>query len=255
MQFPGPVHQEGRWRRYVAQAIDQGAHLRGQLAQRPQPLRQVCLLRELLLSTGQAAAQSIQQHLDSIRSCGILQVGTGRLPLLLEQPERIHETGQGSRSRSRFVQLLQQSLFQGQQAGEQVAAIDRGDVTRGQHLQRGRVVPVQEMPPVPGQARQRLQRVLDALEQLGQREIAQVMGRQGGEQVQPDIGGRGPMGHFPFGSFLEIVRRQEVVLRGDELFKEAPGLACRQAECLPLLLVQLLHLDLPRQTHPPGHQG
>ncbi len=52
---------------------------------------------------------------------------------------------------------------------------------------------------------------------------AEIMGRQDREQIKPDIGGRGAMGDDRLRFFLEIIRRQHVVFRPDELLEEFPG--------------------------------
>ncbi|MOA29424.1 hypothetical protein D3C78_1504360 [compost metagenome] len=70
----------------------------------------------------------------------------------------------------------------------QVAAVDAGDITRVQRLQRASVVPVVQMAAVVFHAVQSIERQLDTPQCFTERQIAEVIGSKVGQQRQPDIG-------------------------------------------------------------------
>ena len=65
-----------------------------------------------------------------------------------------------------------------QQIRRQISAIDRRNIARMQRGKRPRVVPIEEMPAIALQSRQRVKRALRALEQLRRRAVAEVVGGQ-----------------------------------------------------------------------------
>ena len=111
-----------------------------------------------------------------------------------------------------------------QQAGE-VAAVDGRHVGRRQDLQRPGVVPVQQVPAVARQALDRVQRGLQAAGQLPGTDPAELAGAAHRQQVQADIGRRGPVGDGRLRDQLQVVRRQVVVLGTDAALEEAPGVS------------------------------
>ena len=139
----------------------------------------------------------------------------------------------------------------------QIAAIDRGDVARVERAQVGRVVPVVEMPPETRELCHLRKRRLQPVDHLRGADPAEVAGADDGEQIEADIGRRGPMGQDGVRVLLEVVGRQHVICGGDETLEEAP--------CQPGGLAQDLRLRTgdrralagqPRLADPPGkHRG
>src|SRR6266567_3640521 len=72
------------------------------------------------------------------------------------------------------------------------------------------------------QAAHRCERCFQALDSLGRPGPSEVTGADCGEKIEPDIGGRGPMGEYWRWVFLEIVGRQHVVRHRDESLEVAP---------------------------------
>ncbi|MCY1303784.1 hypothetical protein D9M70_535090 [compost metagenome] len=112
----------------------------------------------------------------------------------------------------------------------QVAAVDRRNVGRMQRLQALCLVPVVEVAPVARQLAHCSERRFHALDRLGGAGPAEVARSDGRQQVEPDIGWRGPVRHDGSGCLLEVVGWQHVVRRRDEGFEEAPGAACGEAQ-------------------------
>ena len=86
-------------------------------------------------------------------------------------------------------------------------------------------MPVVQMAAIARHPQDGLQRLVQTGGGLGGPDPAHVMRHRHGKKVQPDIGGRGAVGHLRARGFLEIVGRQEIVLLGHEGLEEPPGLA------------------------------
>src|SRR5205807_1355795 len=99
------------------------------------------------------------------------------------------------------------------------------NVRRRQRLERRRLVPVQEVAAVTVQFPEGVERLLHAVGQGGQAQVAEVVGHQCRSQQQTHVRRRGAVGDFRSRLFLEIVRRQPIVVGADERLEEAPGLA------------------------------
>src|SRR5579875_1305550 len=63
------------------------------------------------------------------------------------------------------------------------------------------------------------------------------------------------MGHLMARLFLEVVRRQPVILRADKRLEETPGLAGDDAEVAPLLFGERHLAHTTVLTDPPGEEG
>ncbi|MNV22380.1 hypothetical protein D3C71_1133500 [compost metagenome] len=109
----------------------------------------------------------------------------------------------------------------------QVAAIHGGDVSGRQRLQGFGVIPVVEMPAMARQYVQCGEHLPCALQHPGNLQIAEVVGRQIGQQRQADIGGRRAPCHYQRWMLTDVVRWQPVILGAHIGFKERPG-ATRQ---------------------------
>ena len=172
----------------------------------------------------------------------------------LQQARRIAQAAEQPRRLRQLVGQQAQAGAQCQQVAGQVAAVDRGDVGRQQGLQGLRVVPVEEVALVALQPVHGVQRRPRTLDQLVQRDVAEVVGRQAGQQRQSDVGGRGAAGNAFDRMFLHVVGRQEVVGRADEGLEKGPGAAAQQAQELRLLGVQRRQGPLQRPADPPDDQ-
>ena len=134
----------------------------------------------------------------------------------------------------------------------QVAAIDRRHIERWQRQQGLGVIPVVEMATVLLQAGHRGQRLRRALEQPPGREIAEVVGREIGQQRQPHVGRRGAMGYRGDAVFLKVVGRQPVIVRADETVEEGPGPPRQVAQEEALFAAQRRRTTNQRPADPPG---
>ena len=101
-----------------------------------------------------------------------------------------------------------------------------------QRRQRPGVDPVVEMPAVLRRARQRRDRALEAIDEVRHGEVAEIARGDGGQQLQADVGRRGPRHHGFLAVGLIVVRDEPLVLGGDEVVEEAPRLARDAAQPL-----------------------
>ena len=147
-----------------------------------------------------------------------------------QQQQHISQSGQGRPWRS--FRPLSTRLRHRQQMPGQIAAVDRGYIGRVQHPQIAGVIPVIEMPAKPGHRAHSVQRLFKPVQSVGLADPAHVMCCHGGQQIQPDIGGRGAPGQSGARGFLKVVGGQEIVGPGHMGFKIAPGAAGNQAQAL-----------------------
>ena len=70
----------------------------------------------------------------------------------------------------------------------------------------------------------------EAVERLARADPAEIACRHDGQKIKPDICRRGAMRHDGRGVFLEIVGRQEIVIRRHEGLEEAPGAPRREPQ-------------------------
>ena len=134
------------------------------------------------------------------------------------------------RPQQRLVGLLQEPLFERDQATQQVAAIHGRKIPRRQRLQRAGVVPVVEVAPVFFQPVKRVEGVLEPLEQDAQADVTQVVGGQGRDEQEPDVGRRGAVRDPAVRDLLKVVRREPVIVVADKGGEKVPGLACDPAQ-------------------------
>ena len=118
---------------------------------------------------------------------------------------------------------LRQTLLQAPHGGEQVAAVNRGDVAGLQRQQSPQVVPIQQMPFVALQGTQGPHGPAEPLDHLVPVEIAEIIGRQDAEHPHPDVGRAGSPGELIPVRDLIVVGRQPGGLFADEFVEEAPG--------------------------------
>ena len=117
------------------------------------------------------------------------------------------------------------------------------------------VMPVVKMPAMTRHALDRLQRVGQPLQGGALADPTEVMRRDRGQKVKPDVGGRGAAGDGRFRRFLKIVWRQVIFVCRHEGFKIAPGAARDQPQRGGLGLGQDFSSNYPPgQTDPAGHR-
>src|ERR1039457_4823506 len=117
----------------------------------------------------------------------------------------------------------------------EVATVHRRDVLGIKGTKIASVVPVVEVPSNQFQ-----------LAHGGERaQVSQIVRRQGGQKIQPDIGWRGAMSNNWRRFFLEVVRRQCTVGGSDESFEEVPGPARNQPEGASVRRSERLGADAP----------
>ncbi|MNI14096.1 hypothetical protein D3C73_673470 [compost metagenome] len=142
-----------------------------------------------------------------------------------------------------------------QQVAGQVAAVHRRDIGRLQGEQAAGIVPVEEVTLETGQTLHHGQGGFQPLEGGAAPGPAKIIGRQGGEQIEPHVGGGGAMGDDLLRTLLHVVRRQLVVQIGDQGLEIAPRLAGDQAQ-LGGLGGSAAHLsgEVGGAAGPVGHQ-
>ena len=116
-----------------------------------------------------------------------------------------------------------------QMAGE-IAAVDARHVERIERPQRRRLVPVEQMAAMALHLLDRRHRRVDAAGRIGEADPAEIARRNDRQQIDADIGRRGSRRHDRVRRFLEIVRRQHVVLGRDEGLEIGPGAARDRAQ-------------------------
>jgi hypothetical protein len=155
-----------------------------------------------------------------------------RLGLLLRvenQSERVPDSLQGLRAEQRAMHEFAARLRHGDQVPCQIAAVDGGNVDGIERSQVSRVVPVEEMATEAPQARHGIERILEPFRHVEDPDPAEVVGDGRTQQVETQIGRRGAVGDGWLGVFLEVVRRERVVLFTHERLEETPGAAGDQA--------------------------
>jgi hypothetical protein len=130
---------------------------------------------------------------------------------------------------------LAQSLRERDEHPGQVAAVDGGDVPWQEWRERGRVVPVEQMPPESFESPHRIEECLERLEQRRRAHVAEIVRGQRGQHPHGNVGGRRAVRDPRLRHFLEVVGWQPVVLRAHERLEETPRLPCRDAEQQPIL--------------------
>ena len=138
------------------------------------------------------------------------------------------------------------------EAGGEVAAVHAGDVERLQRLERARVVPVVELAAVALELVHRVERLLRALRQRRRGDVAEVPGREVGEQREADVRRRRARGHDGIRILLVVVGRQPVVRLAHEGVEEAPGPAGQRPQFAALRLAHVRQTAAARTADPPG---
>ena len=107
----------------------------------------------------------------------------------------------------------------------EVSTIDRGYVFRIERAKIPRGIPVIEVTTETLEAVHRSERGFEPFDCSHGAEPAEIVRGDGGEEIQPEVGGRRAVGHDRCWLFLEIVGRKGVVFGADKGLKESPGSA------------------------------
>ncbi len=172
-----------------------------------------------------------------------------------ENSQRIAQTIEQPYRQYLVISQREQAGTQGQQMAGEVAAVHRRDVQRWQRLQRLRVVPVVEVPPVTFQSVHRAQGVRRALDEQSGRDVAEVVSGQVRQQRQPDVGRRGAMGDCGNAILLIVVGGQPMVRGADEAVEELPRPPRQRAQEEGLGRRQLCFARHKRAADPPRENG
>ena len=140
-----------------------------------------------------------------------------------QQIQRIHEAVPEIACQRRARGRFHKPFPQRDKADGQIAAVHGRHIAGFERLQRPRIEPVHDMPPVMLDPFQCRQRVGGAGRDIAKARVAEIERRQRGQQLHPDVGGRRAMGDLFVGIGLIIVWRQPVVLGPRKGLEVKPG--------------------------------
>src|SRR3990172_4251849 len=170
----------------------------------------------------------------------------------LEDFPGVLQAFQGLLVEERSFQELLQRVFEGPQRTKKIPAIDRRDVARFERRERLYVIPVEKMTFVPLQPVEGRHGVRQILDDLVQREIPEVMGRDRAEHPKADIGGAGaPRQLIPMRDPI-VIGVKPGSLFADEVRKITPRLPCDLPEKPQILVGQ--NGELPLCARPEGER-
>ena len=142
---------------------------------------------------------------------------------LTEQQNGIGNPGERLRAEQRAVDDLLARLSERDEVAGEVSTIDRGYVFRIERTEVTRIIPVIEVTPETLEAVHGAERRFEPLDCVHRADPPEIVRGDDGEQIQPEVGGRGAMGHDRCRLFLKIVGRKRVVFRADKGLEEPPS--------------------------------
>jgi hypothetical protein len=149
---------------------------------------------------------------------------------LAQQQQIVGEAVAPARCLDRRHDHLVTGVGERDQVAREIAAVDGRDVFRLQRAQILGGIPVEEVAAEALQLVQRRERRLQPLDGLERAAPAEIARRDARQQIEPDIRRRRAPRDDGLRTFLEIVGRQEIVLRRHEALEEAPGAPRDQAQ-------------------------
>ena len=174
--------------------------------------------------------------------------------LIQQHPQRIGQTAGQPRRQDARRRQFPEAAGEHQQTAGQIAAINHGHVSGVQWCQRACVVPIEEMPVVPLQARERCERPLRTDQQLSDGTIAEIPGCQIGQDRHADVGRTRSRRDDQIRIQLDVVRRQPVIFRRDTLLKITPCPSRQHAKKVILVFGEPQRTLDTRLAEPPGNQ-
>ena len=142
-----------------------------------------------------------------------------------EEEDGIGNPREHLRAKQRAVDNVLARLSERDEMTGEVSTVDRGYVFGIKRAEVTRVIPVIEVATETLEAVHRSERGFEPLDCSHGAEPAEIVRRDGGEEIQPEVGGRRAVGHDWCRLFLEIVGRKGVVFRADKGLEEPPGSA------------------------------
>ena len=149
---------------------------------------------------------------------------------LAEEQDGVGDPRERMRAEQRAVDDLLARLSERDEMAGEVSTIDRGYVFRIERTEVTRIIPVIEVTPETLEAVHGAERRFEPLDCGHGADPPEIVRGDGGEQIQPEVGGRRAVGHDRCRLFLEIVGRKGVVFRADEGLEEPPGPARGQPQ-------------------------
>ena len=142
-----------------------------------------------------------------------------------EEEDGVRNPGEHLRAKQRAVDDVLARLSERDEMTGEVSTVDRGYVFGIERAEVTRVIPVIEVTTETLEAVHRSERSFEPLDCSHGAEPAEIVRSDGGEEIQPEVGGRRAVGHDWCWLFLEIVGRKGVVFRADKGLEEPPGSA------------------------------
>ena len=140
-----------------------------------------------------------------------------------DEEDGVRNPGEHMRAKQWAVDDVLARLSERDEMTGEVSTIDRGHVFRVERAEVTRVIPVIEMTTETLEAVHRAERGFEPLDCGHGAEPAEIVRGDGGEEIQPEVGGRRAVGHDRCRLFLKIVGRKGVVLGADKGLEESPG--------------------------------
>ena len=142
-----------------------------------------------------------------------------------EEEDGVRNPGEHLRAKQRAVDDVLARLSERDEMTGEVSTVDRGYVFGIERAEVTRVIPVIEVTTETLEAVHRSERSFEPLDCSYGAEPAEIVRSDGGEEIQPEVGGRRAVGHDWCWLFLEIVGRKGVVFWADKGLEEPPGSA------------------------------
>jgi hypothetical protein len=142
--------------------------------------------------------------------------------ILEREPQCVGHPVECLRADHRCPRDLQQADAESDEVPRKVPRVHGRDIAGAQWFERERVVPVVEVPVEPLEPHHRRQGAGHSVDEPAGGDIAEVVGGQVCDELEPHVRGRGAVGDLALGVLLEVVRREPVVPRGHEPLEEAP---------------------------------
>ena len=236
--------------RQHARDVHERLGLSGEVAEAGRPVREA--RRGFAEAGGQGSAGLIE--MGGADGLGAPVVGEDARGLLNE-PNRVLDSRERLPVQQRPIGSLATGIADDQQMTGEVPAVDGGHVAGLQRAKVARVIPVVEVAPEALEGAHGRQRRLESLDGVDGTEPAEIARGERRQQVEPDVGRRRAARNDRLRVLLEIVGRQEVIIRPDEGLEEPPGAARRRAEDSGVPRRQdscRIHAQWP--AHPSRHQ-